>query len=363
VQGAAGPAGFRSIDALQGLRAVAALLVVVAHAISMPARLLGIGGAYQEYGDFAGVVGVKLFFVVSGFVMVLSHSGDFRRRGMPTRFLARRLGRILPLYWIMTLVVVAIAPSLPSAAEIVWSMLLVPHQKIGGPFGWPVYVLGWTLQYEMFFYLLFACALRFSRTVGLALLTGAIAMLVAASLSGILGSANVLAYLGLPISLHFVFGVAIGVARPWLVRRRWRPGFGVALALAIAATVAGCALAWPDASWTLAAQTGGAAATTLAVGICALSQEGSSAHPVARAARALGDATYSIYLTHVFAILLLVALATRLAWAVPLGAFVPLAILVSAAVGVAVYRWVERPLVRSAGAWLGQRPGIGGRRL
>ena len=351
----------RSIDALQGLRAAAALLVVLDHAIAVATIKLNLDARYQEFGYFIGLFGVKMFFIISGFVMVLSHSGDFGRHGAPTRFLARRLGRIMPLYWIMTLIFLVFGRSEPGAAEIAWSLLLIPHQSTGGPFGWPVYILGWTLQYELFFYLLFAGGLLFSRKVGLALVSGALLLLAAASASGALGAGNVLAYLGRPIILYFLGGLVIGIMRPWFLRRERRPGFAVAILVALAAIAIGCAAGWPRGNWDWAQHGVCTAAAMLAVMACALSNEEPRVYPARRVARALGDATYSIYLTHPLALFPITLLAAQFPGAVPWPAFLLLSVVLSAALGLTVYRCVERPLVRRVGSLIGQWPGIGGR--
>ena len=81
--------GQSKIVTVQALRAVAALAVLIRHA------------GFYEYQVLAA--GVDLFFVISGFVMVVSCWPEFGKQCAPRRFIVRRLLRIVPLYWLATL--------------------------------------------------------------------------------------------------------------------------------------------------------------------------------------------------------------------------------------------------------------------
>jgi peptidoglycan/LPS O-acetylase OafA/YrhL len=136
------------ILSIQMLRAVAALSVVLFHI-----NFIGVGA-----------FGVDIFFVISGFIMC--HIAA-RERG---DFFLGRLIRIVPLYWTATLCIFAIAvyrptllqstPSdLPTLRD---SLLFIPHARPNG-MAWPTLFLGWTLNYEMFFYAIFAVCLALFR--------------------------------------------------------------------------------------------------------------------------------------------------------------------------------------------------------
>ena len=81
--------GHSKIITIQALRAVAALAVLIRHA------------GFYEYNFLAA--GVDLFFVISGFIMVVSCWPEFGKQCAPRRFAVRRLVRIVPLYWLATL--------------------------------------------------------------------------------------------------------------------------------------------------------------------------------------------------------------------------------------------------------------------
>jgi exopolysaccharide production protein ExoZ len=352
------PRGTASHPALQGLRAAAAFLVVIDHALIAGTDTGLIGAQFRPFAPFVGLLGVYVFFAISGLVMILGHGGDFGRSGAARAFVARRVGRIVPLYWFVTLIVCVLRPDTVSLANLVQSLLFIPHQMIGGPYGWPIFPLGWTLQYEMFFYLLFALALGFRRRIGLALLAGAILVLALASAAGLFGTDTLPAYYGHPVVLYFLAGIGIGLAAPRLPGRL-RPSFGPALAAAGALLAAACAVAFLAGADSRLSIAGAAGAAIMATAACALHGAAEPKGAVRRLAHALGDATYSLYLSHAFVVFGLGRLVAGSG--LPFPAFLAMALVASALVGLALYRWVERPLVKAFGRVLGQRPGIGGR--
>src|SRR5204862_3852509 len=155
---------------VQYLRAVAALLVVFHHARQFP-------GFKDAVGTGVGSAGVDMFFVISGFVMAVTAG----RRNYPAfRFLARRGLRIIPLYWSMTLLSAVLAFALPSVFDDVaftWkhflsSLLFIPHVSPYPPFNYsPLMKIGWTLNFEMFFYLIFAALMVFGLTLRIGVMT------------------------------------------------------------------------------------------------------------------------------------------------------------------------------------------------
>lgn len=150
----------KQLESLQFLRFVAAFAVVLFH--------FGSGLTIQYHLDRnylgMGAAGVDVFFVLSGFI--ISYSSD-PARGLGY-FARKRLARIVPLYWLLTVPVILIAlvkPSLlnstiVSVETVAKSLLFVPYQKNGGAIQ-PILFLGWTLCYEMFFYMIYGACLLF----------------------------------------------------------------------------------------------------------------------------------------------------------------------------------------------------------
>nr|WP_232247679.1 acyltransferase family protein [Pseudomonas putida] len=112
-------------------------------------------------GDF----GVDIFFVISGFVMWVTTEG--KNKGI-REFWVSRILRVAPLYWVFTCVLVAAALLMPSlffnsrAVDPVFllkSLFFIPALNPDVGDVTPVYTIGWTLTYEMFFYAIFGLSL------------------------------------------------------------------------------------------------------------------------------------------------------------------------------------------------------------
>lgn len=150
------------LPALQILRFVAAFLVVLFHVGS--GLSVEAGGASNPFND--GVIGVDIFFVLSGFIIAYTAEPA---RGI-SHFAVRRVARVVPLYWLLTTGVVFVtlmAPALVngttvSTEKIIRSYLFIPYQKDNGLVQ-PLLFLGWTLCYEMYFYALFCLCLSAGR--------------------------------------------------------------------------------------------------------------------------------------------------------------------------------------------------------
>ncbi|MGB0919773.1 MAG: acyltransferase family protein [Alphaproteobacteria bacterium] len=147
------------LEVIQVLRAVAALMVVLLHLCGELMR--HVDGLDKNYFIIGGS-GVDIFFVISGFIICYTT----RNTQSIKTFAIKRLARIIPLYSILTLglfVILSIAPQFAYSSEASWpnliqSLLFIPHE---GPTGSvkPLLKLGWTLNYEMLFYTVFAVAL------------------------------------------------------------------------------------------------------------------------------------------------------------------------------------------------------------
>ena len=133
----------------------AALLVVFVHLDELLPRL-GL--------PLFGGAGVDIFFVISGFIMV--HTTMDRDDVTPWSFMAGRISRIVPAYWVATFAVFGIALVAPSllrtphlpVGELLQSLAFIPFVKDSG-LTQPLLFVGWTLNYERFFYLVFAMGL------------------------------------------------------------------------------------------------------------------------------------------------------------------------------------------------------------
>lgn len=175
------------------LRAIACMLVVVCHAESFSAKL---SPAYFSglfgYGGAVGKLGVYLFFMISGYLMACVHWDDFGQ-GKMGLFVKKRLVRILPMYYLFTLLTIVawvINPGwFPSTIltplDDILSLLFIPSVYIKElDTLTPVLSVGWTLCYEMLFYLIFAIGMVFNRRSGLVFIFITIFALVVFGASG-----------------------------------------------------------------------------------------------------------------------------------------------------------------------------------
>lgn len=133
------------LNSIQFLRAVAALMIVVCH--------------YPGAKLYVSAAGVDIFFVISGFIM-----GTVAMDTTPGHFLYNRLVRIVPLYWAMTLVMCVgamfgVFATFSFTPDQLWkSLLFIPYLDGTGLIA-PLLVVGWTLNLEMLFYVVFAIGL------------------------------------------------------------------------------------------------------------------------------------------------------------------------------------------------------------
>ena len=147
---------------LQYLRGVAALLVVYFHALTQ----LKSGGNENIYLPLLGESGVDLFFVLSGFVMWITTAN--KNIGF-FKFIEKRIKRIVPIYWLLTVAAAMLALFLGDLVKstifdithLIKSLLFIPavnpSANVGGIY--PVIIPGWTLNFEFFFYLIFGFSL------------------------------------------------------------------------------------------------------------------------------------------------------------------------------------------------------------
>ena len=372
------------LDGVQILRAVAAVMVVLLHAgFLLATQGEARGLAMPRFTALPLAAGVDLFFVISGFIIVYASEPLFGAAGGAATFLRRRLLRIVPLYWFALSLRLAFLlagaafgqAAAPSLADVAASYLFIPFDTRGfGPdYPFPILDLGWTLNYEMMFYLVFAGAMVLvSRAAPRApagpptARTAALRETAALAALSVLVVGVLLAWLRPPAfdPLRFwlrplVLEFAAGIALALLFRRGVRLGAASGLLLcglgvAVWATI--------DIAWFVTVDAPGAygwARTLIWGGGAVLIVAGMVFggfrfdHAIGRRIARIGDASYALYLLHPFVFLGAKAILPRL----PLGAGLlwPLTLLlvvVSIAATEAFHRRVERPVLR----WLQGRP-------
>ncbi len=328
---------------IQILRAVAATMVVVHHATIM----LWERSHLRVGNTFGASAGVDIFFVISGFVMTIS-TGPLRDAMHPARtFLARRLERVVPMYWLVTtakvlgllLIPALCLNAIGGVRHILASYLFLPTLNFQQAFT-PVVVVGWTLDFEMAFYALFAVALafRWRPMIFLAPVLLLVPLLPFAHYPApLLG----LHFYQDTLLWEFLFGTVLGLAVPWARRVPWPVGIAL-LAFGFYRLFLRLPLnfhQWRGLWW-------GLPALAIVLGAISLERRWGARSP--RWALELGDASYSIYLVHTFVLPAIGLLLERLGhhWVGEGAVSLVLAVLVSLAAGEALYRLVELPITR-----------------
>jgi exopolysaccharide production protein ExoZ len=300
------------VRSIQILRGVAAGLVVLSHTIP---------GALGQ----AGAIGVDVFFVISGFIIYRVSKGR-----EPLAFLRDRATRIMPLWWLMAVPWVGLATKL-HLMTLPMLAATVTLWPVWGAATLPALKPGWSLEFELLFYLATALGLALPR------MRAWLPALWALSLFGaILTHWPLLQYVGNPMVLEFAAGAMIA-------RSSYRSRCLGALAVVLAVSAFGwfawngtdqledplgllqMAVRWRWLLW-------GVPAAALVWGARQFEEvfKGRAAAPFVY----LGDASYSIYLTNFLTVLFFLHLLPGwLLWAACIG------------VGILVYRYVEVPLL------------------
>lgn len=332
---------------VQALRAFAALSVVYVHLSSVD----GIGLPFSR-----GSFGVDIFFVISGYIISYMSSRD------SSNFMLKRLIRVVPAYWAATLVafiLLAFFPSMFRVAHLnlellIASLLFVPHALNGAL---PVLALGWTLDFEIYFYIVFAASLALSsrhpRFICIALI-----VLIFAVANAVALSVPILANYGAAMVLEFVFGILLFEIQHRLPARlsRFEPaGLAVLSALALAALVAAPRHVGPYRFLVL----GVPAALLVGCAILLESRHGIvTRNPVILL---LGDASYVLYLIHPFVLYAFTNLLFPGATHWPLVPKVLLAVCLlaaTAAVAAGIHVWLEKPVLIALRERLVGRPSL-----
>ena len=167
---------------------------------------------------FMGNVGVDLFFVISGFIMVYSSEAIFGSPGASGTFLRRRLVRIVPLYWAATAFQCYLYYRFGGAEiyaplwrNLISSLFFLPIPRDDGSVV-PVLMVGWTLNFEMLFYVVFALAVTQRRMSAVIFTTVTLGSLV---IFGLVAGPHLPIYirhLTNPLILEFLMGTWIAVA-------------------------------------------------------------------------------------------------------------------------------------------------------
>ena len=324
---------------VQVVRFIAATSVVIFHAVGTAMKHRPDQSAYL-YGIFRhGDHGVDIFFVISGFIICYS---TFYARTTSLDFLSRRLQRIVPIYWLFTLAMVALAVLVPSAfSGTDWinprrlllsiTFLSFIDQKM------PIIFVGWSLEYEMLFYLT-VTALLFRASKVWDDLIIIFSLLAILSVFPVGSEPQALrGFFTNPILLEFVYGVI--VAKLFLDQRV------APLALIVVSITTLVVFVSDPTNRVIVA---GLPSCLLVFAAAVLSKRRQRWSLVERIFGTLGDASYSIYLLQVFVISGAVKVLINFG-ALPIDLVALITTLFTIVAGYLSYVWLERPSLQFFG--------------
>lgn len=318
---------------IQMLRGFAAFLVLSAHANYLVGAPPPAAASIPLNG---GAVGVDIFFVISGFVIAMTTDN---RRKTPRAFLADRMMRVLPLYYIASAPFILLKPL---EFEGLWNTYFLAPIFDSGGYSNPAHRFGWTIALEVWFYLLFACAMALRpRNACHAFAAAILTAIIAAALYP--GAWTGARFFGMPLAAEFLAGIAIF---------KWRKNLGLRFALA-ALTAGPLLLAismWffpfvgkhelmfgtPGLAF-VRLFAWGAPAALIVAGFVAAEQAGRL--PKAPALVWFGDISYSFYLAQPFALLALAGAGLEhwfVVWAAMFATTLPIAAI--------SYQFIEKPV-------------------
>lgn len=336
---------------IQALRGVAVLLVVLFHLAIVEKKYGGVGTILPEILNF-GMFGVDLFFVISGFVMVTVTRGAFQSVGKSMQFLYHRASRIYPAYWVYSLLVLLVflvKPSLVNSSQgnevnILASFLLWPTERL------PLLMIGWTLIHEIYFYVVFFVVLLLMRE----------SHLVYALLSwmAVILCANIFYEFSIPalkivfhlLTLEFILGCFVALFFYRITALITDTRISIIIAVAgfvvplygqhVYSSVSG--QVDPQGWWRILIF--GVPAVAMVFGLVGAERGGFVLHPFLIK---MGDASYSIYLSHLLTLSVLGRLWKPFATDSVLDNWImiPTILILTIVVGMVSFRYIERPLL------------------
>lgn len=339
------------INNIQAFRALAVLLVVANHAAQQSARV-GSGSVFFE----TGAAGVDIFFVISGFIMChITESAHDARRFMLSRFV-----RVAPTYYLVTALMAFAVAEVPQffktsifdIGHVISSFLFIawPHPTMRDAI--PIYLPGWTLNYEFFFYVTFALFIPLNIMTRIVITSS---VLLCLAVLRILPVQNAIYdFYTSSILIEFVYGMIVY----WLHRNvhyHSRVG-GLLLLAGSAIALVAVQYVWPTAR--------GLENRFIVWGIPAalmvysgLWLESSKSRVKAKSILFIGDASYSIYLTHLFTVGIVAVIWGRLHVPVQISdlGLIVACLIASTAVGSLFHVLLELPILRIMRGFLANR--------
>ncbi len=287
------------LETLQVLRGLAAILITANHALYEVGLMYPVAFQVPDYRHY--VLAIDVFFVLSGFIMVYTTAG---KQGVSDAkdFALRRLIRIVPLYWFYTFFLVAVALIMPQVlgeatldfGQLVKSLLFIPYINPAGD-SQPFLAVGWSLNYEMYFYAVFTVCMFLPRRFLMPALAGYFLFTVFV-VPHFMSGHIVMDFYTHDIVLEFLAGAFIGFLYLKGVRLPkvllW-PAFSIAALL-------GLGVFFPDVFYAIFGVDYPRGIVAVFIVACLIFPKGAEFLRAPWGGKFSGDASYTIYLSHAF---------------------------------------------------------------
>lgn len=340
----------KNIDSLQIIRAAAALLVLASHASKDFIKKV------PDYADDLliwkiGQAGVDIFFVISGFIMLYVAMNTPQGMQSGVDFIKKRLIRVAPLYWIFTTLTLLVSVVTPDAKNhndtsllyTLSSYLFIPYERSTDDHFTPILGVGWTLNYEMMFYALFALSIIFDSTKWKTI-TALIAGLFLCGFFINPEDQKQLYFWTRPILMEFLMGIVI--AKIYLDGRRIGNTASIALyAVGISWLIyASFATEDPTLPGVRLQAWGIPSALIVAAAILRSTTSTATHNQGFIFLKKIGDASYSLYLTHMFVIRIITIVSVDILGIRSIAILWAIVFAASIAVSIYSYKYIEVPL-------------------
>ncbi|OXM83729.1 acyltransferase family protein [Paenibacillus rigui] len=330
-----------TVPLIQAARGIAVVLVMLFHTSQLAHKYFEINFLGVSGMDRSG--GYSYFFVLTGFLMFTLYGRHFGNPKIWSSFILKRFIRIYPLYWLVNAAVIPIYFLVPSfglgfetkPSEIVRSLLLIPESHV------PILGVAWSLIFVVFFYFMFSLLFVLNKKTAAVLFSIWIVLICLSGLGWIHVKDHVLLNFLLDGQhLEFMLGMAIAYAVRFIPARTGGYWLGAGILLFPVVWMiryAEPAFAYPNVLYTI-----GSALVLVGIGTLRV-QAPAWLKPV----QFLGDASYSILLTSLGFLSIMLKLAKTVHLSAAVGPYTTTALCFVCALGMCCvfYERVEKPLV------------------
>ncbi len=345
-----------TIENIQALRGIAALLVVWAHLKFAVTPLDPRAGDLPMIQTAHGAIGVDLFFIISGYVICLTAC---KRHHRPLDFFRARIARVSPLYLVVFLPALLCKDlssgtmmSLPS----VWNGLFYLPIFDWNDYSEPPLGAGWTLSFEMWFYVAFALLLNIGSPRKIAICLPIFFSIGAAIMTLYDGSWYFPRFLFHPFVLEFALGCIVFHTQKWVTGRASCLLLAGGIFSMLAFSRHTGSLGWHmvllssrlDLAW-LRVLLWGLPSALIVAGLVGLERH--QGYVLPRALVWLGGISYSLYLSHRFSMAIVAKVGSRIGLHNPI-VIVPVAFILCIFLAWLCWRWIEQPLTLRAQRWV-----------